>query len=285
MTTPKRPLELLAAPGGSPVRESTVYTFRLEQRGHKVDSAWHPTPVVRAETDDKFLREHEELTGLVLSRPFLLDHLFSCRFCDAYPALDFDWDTMTASMRTVCPYPDGITTSIEFTTRSGRIVVTDDLRPIYDGYGDEDDPTRPRFASYNSSLGIMQATEEFARQGCAFGFVSNSSPDLFRVGDGQYIIANPSYTDDDEADWCGWSFPEEPTGLASVSTDIWSYSIADCADWISRGGNVDRDLKYKGDCIEFPPGVYRFTNYSARKGFDAHAMGPVLFADIRRIGD
>lgn len=194
----------------------------------------------------------------------------TCGHCDVYWKMGFTEDT--ARITEPCAYPNGITTVITLAVPSGKIIVTDDLRDVYDGF-DHDG-----FASYNTSRGQAQVIEAMAALGCAYGPVGNSCPSLYRLLDGTYVIGNPEYDDDDE-----------PTGdlataetLADICTDLWAYSIADYEDWKSRGGD-EEILRNKGAIVEVPPGVYQFTHHTGENGFEHYAAGEVIFAHIERI--
>lgn len=200
-----------------------------------------------------------------------VDHLFSCRFCDAYPTLAINADTAVA--RTECPHPDGITSTFTVPLLSGKVIVSDDLRDVY---------TIPElidggFASYNSSLGEDQVNQAMAALGCAHGPVGNSCPDLFQTGPTSFVWAAPEYDEGNDE----LIIPEGWTSLGGIVTDYWAYCMADFEDWKSQGGDPDSDHAVRScEVIDFPPGVYRFTNHYGEKGFDAHADGLVIFAHI-----
>lgn len=198
-----------------------------------------------------------------------------CRTCDAALRLDVSDDAV--SVREPCPYPDGITTVITLEVPSGKLIVSDSLRPVYD-WRDED-----LTASYNSALGQAQAIGVMAKAGCAFGYVGNTSPGLFRTADGTYVIASLDYypgEDDDElpaeeATPPGWTL------LAQVCTDLWAYSIADFEDWASRGGNA-LALGYGDTIVDVPPGDYQFTCHTGERSFNRETGGTVIYAHARR---
>ena len=168
---------------------------------------------------------------------------------------------------TPCPYPNGITTTIDLNVPSGEIVVADDLRPIYNGFGDED---------YNTSLGQHQVIEAFAAQGCAFGPVGNTCPGLYRTGPDTYVIASPRY-DEEKGDVV---LPDGWTWLAGIVTDLFAYSIADYVDFVTKGGSTkDGDISI----VEVGAGTYRFAHHTGEQEFDRDAEGDVIFADIERI--
>jgi len=199
--------------------------------------------------------------------PMIVMDARDCAVCDQRPALRIDADAVYA--QDPCPYPEGITTTITLDVPSGKIIVTDDLRPFYDW----DERT---FAGYNSTLGQAQAIEAMAAVGCAYGPVGNSCPGLYRVGPDEYVIASPEYDEDENP-----SLPDSDR-LAAICTDLWAYSIADFEHWKSRGGDPAK-LGWSDNVVDVPPGTYRFVHHSGERTFDRDAAGTVVFADIQRI--
>lgn len=197
-------------------------------------------------------------------------HVFSiasrCGTCDEYPA--FYAGGTDVKVRTACPYQDGLTSVITLAVPSGKIIVSDDLRPVYDWQEDG-------MASYNSALGQKQAVEAMAAIGCAYGPVGNSCPGLYRTGDDTYVIASP--------DPDGEDLPDK-NRLAGIITDLWAYSIADLDDWRARGGDPG-SLSWAETVVNIRPGTYEFTHHTWEPGFNSMADGTIVFAHVRRIGD
>lgn len=187
-----------------------------------------------------------------------------CAICGDRP--DFYVEDGFVCVREPCAYPDGIASLITLEVPSGRIIVTDDLRPMYQvDDGDLD---------YNTALGQHVYMQRMAAQGCAYGPVGNSCPGLYRTGRDTYVIASPDY---DEA-------TDAPVGvegkiLASITTDLWAYSIADFGHWRAKGGGSVRGAFA---LVPVPAGVYRFTHHTGERGFD-HDARPLVFADIARV--
>lgn len=254
--------------------DETFESLPLNARGHSFSLRGNPE-AVRVWTSSVGIRRVHDL------------RLFNCRFCDFYPSFEL---TDTATAREECPHPDGLTTVTRVNFPSGKIIVSDDLRTAYDW-----DTYEQGFASYNSSLGVHQVIKHMASQGCAFGYVGNSSPDVFRTGDGTYTIASIWTNDDDEI-----PAPEGWTHVASICTDLWAYSIADFRDWSAKSAmwaesgkdEAEREKRSQrvkdrlgySTVMDIEPGTYRFTCRSAEKDFDTHANGAV-FATFERIGD
>jgi len=192
----------------------------------------------------------------------------NCRFCGESPNLLLVAGE-TVRAQDPCPYPNGITTDITINVPSGRIIVTDDLRPVYDR-----EPVP--FVTLNSSLGQARRVEAMASIGCAYGPVS-SCAGLYRTGPDSYIIASPDYDQDDEP-----SLPED-TLVAEVAINRWAYSIADIEDWKARGGDPEQ-VEWTYTVADVAPGTYRFVHHSEAHGFNGEAPGTVVFAHVERIG-
>lgn len=195
----------------------------------------------------------------------------SCGMCGVFA--EYEVTDTAVTMKEWCPHPDGITTVIDLAVPSGRIVVDDDLRHVYDGF-DHD-----TFASYNTALGQAQVVRAMADLGCAFGPVGNSCPGLYRTGENTYVIASPGY--DDEGEPTGFAAHLKP--LAHITTDLWAYSIADHDDYTAKGGTSHPQRSHGPDVVDIGPGTYRFTHHTGEKGFDHYAHGTVIFAHIERI--
>jgi hypothetical protein len=197
--------------------------------------------------------------------PLVIDIAY-CAACGEYPEFQIAQDAVT--VQEPCPYPNGITTSITLDVPSGKLVVTDDLRPTYDW-------DSAAFADYNTAQGQAQVVRAMAAIGCAYGPVSNSCPGLYRTGPDTYVIANPDFEEESPS-------LSDDTLLAGICTDLWAYSIADFEHWTSRGGTVEK-LNGAETIVEVRPGTYRFTHHSGERGFDAHAPETVIFAHVERI--
>lgn len=193
-----------------------------------------------------------------------------CAVCDWHPRFEIAEGRVRATEP--CTLPDGITTVVDVAFPSGKIIVTDDLRPVYDW--DEGS------ASYNSALGQAQAIKAMAALGCAYGPVGNSCPSLWRTGNDSYVIARGDW--DDDTDWPRLSIPGAKA-VASICTDLWAYSIADYEDWKSKGGDPST-VAWNRMVVDVIPGVYRFMHHTGERGFDRDA-DEVIFAHVERVGD
>lgn len=208
-----------------------------------------------------------------------------CAMCNGGWRHTVDQDKGVVRIDEPCPIPEGITTTIRLAVPSGRIVVKDSLRSVYD-WCDEDRNEVKEFADYNSALGQAQVIEYMASIGCAYGPVRNSCPGLWRTGEGTYQIVSgvwdEDWADEDEEPPSVLRNPEDR--LASVCTDLWAYSIADHSDWLAKGGS-EEDLGWTATIVEIPRGIYEFTHHTGELGFDHHGFGETVYADIRRVGD
>lgn len=227
------------------------------QRGHQHTSMFHNPE----QTLNAMISEFDDGTRFAP----VVHTVFSCNWCDAYPGFEVTGkasdpnDPLTLVAKTECPIPDGLISVIDLAVPSGRIIVADDLRPVYD-------PEMQPDPGYNSVAGQVQFTHLMAAVGCAYGPVGNTSPSLVRVGDGRYEIVS---FDEDEG------YGQET--LASICTDLWAYSIADYDHWLSQGGDSE-DLEFL-DVVDVEPGVYHFTHLTGLRGFDDETW-PTVYATI-----
>jgi hypothetical protein len=203
---------------------------------------------------------------------FVSNFTSQCGTCDAELKLEITGDAVTVR-GDPCAYPDGVTSVITLSVPSGRIIVADDLRPVYN-WDDAD-----MSAGYNSALGQLQATEAMAAAGCAYGPVGNSCPGLFRTGGDSYVIASTGYDEETDKELTpeGWEL------MASVITDLWAYSVADYEDWTSKGGDPTA-LGWSETVVDVAPGAYRFTHHTGERTFDRDAAGTVIYAHIDKEG-
>lgn len=212
-----------------------------------------------------------EIGGKVIARLDRSNMSYSCGMCGEFmeerttpEAVHFD---------TPCPAAEGMTTVIRLEVPSGKIVVEDDLRPLFNGF-DHDG-----FASYNSVRGQAQVVEAFAKDKCAFGPVGNSCPTLWKTGEDTYVIARMPY-DNEESDE-PTPVPEDAKKLASICTDLWAYSIVDYDEWRRRGGDPE-SLPWTTTIVEIPAGTYEFTYHGGELDFDGDA-DHVVWTDIKKV--
>jgi hypothetical protein len=251
---------------------------------------------------------------------FSAHNAFSCSNCDAYPSFDF-FDDPERGPRLVyanrvkdndgalaCPAADGVEWTVDLAVPSGRMIVSDDLRPVYHV------PLRHErdVPDYNSALGQMLHCKEQEAIGCAFGPTSNIALGLFRPDDQaegepvRYEIV--TCFDDAEPGEEGYYAGTE---MADICTDLWAYSVADLADftaradalvmspgyenprrwdnwtlsgWIASGADP-ADLPEDYAIVDVEPGTYRFHHLGNRADFDEDGTYPLIWATITRVGD
>lgn len=243
-------------------RQTDIIPF--DQNGHRIHG-WPSPHYVRR--DIEHVRRLVEMWDEADDLSSILGLYHECNWCGERQKVTLGDDNVLRVDKP-CPSENGITTVIELHVPSGRIIVDDDLRPIYDADMDDLD--------YNTALGQGKYVEAMAEVGCAYGPVGNSCPSLYRTGDGTYVIANSGYdqeTDDE--------IPFDGEALASVCTDLWAYSIADYDDWVSKGGVVD---SWTQTVVDVEPGTYRFTHHTGERTFDRDDYTkPIIYAHIEKV--
>lgn len=245
----------------------------------------------------------------------------SCSNCDAHPSFDF-YDDPERGPRLVyvnrindndgaldCPVADGVEWTVDLAVPSGRMVVSDDLRPVYNV------PLRHErdIPDYNSVLGQRLHCKEMEAIGCAFGPTSNIALGLFRPDDQtdgepvRYEIV--TCFDDAEPGEEGYYAGTE---VADICTDLWAYSIADLDHYTARARDLvasegyEDGRRYDGwslsgwiadgadptalpsdlAVVDVEPGTYRFHHLGARADFDEDKDDyPLIWATVTRIAD
>lgn len=193
-----------------------------------------------------------------LAIPFLLpgDGLVKCYYCAQ--EIDMLFDGQNIKLAKACPYPNGIPLVFELSIPSGIMVVANDLRPAFDEDGEENRP------NINYEIGCVERTLAMAAIGCAYAYVGNSCPSVYRLNEGELIIAS--------------GYDCEGEKVAHIITDLWWYSIVD-GDEFERRGCSEQDygpLKK----VSVKPGVYQFTHLIHLKNFD-RSKNPRIFTRIK----
>lgn len=204
-----------------------------------------------------------------------------CRNCGVYTS---GWVNKTETgyaldIEEPCQYPEGVPA---FTSRvsfpSGEIAFADDLRFAVGDIGDNVK------TSYNAAPGRYEVYREYEKQNIAYGFVSNSSPNIYLdVETGDIHVALPAFndeTDDFHPIQESWKF------IGGICTDLWAYTIMDAQEFHARGVEVkDYGWMKKPEFAEVPAGTYEVTHYADLKGFDFYSSDLTIFATLRRIND
>ena len=188
-----------------------------------------------------------------LGRPSL-GRDFICPFCGEKLFFGFDGERVCV-MSDPCDYPEGLITEFELNVPSGKIVVNDSLSQWF----------RTDSEDRGGMFGTHQASLDAAAVGLAHGFVGNTCPSVFKIGD-RFVIGNwpeelydeETYEDYPNPDPCPWG-----EQVASIMTDLWWYSIADYDEFMRRVEHYTPDMdveKFLGsvNVVSVKPGVYRF---------------------------
>lgn len=219
--------------------------------------------------DDVMLRMIARGISPSVFEPYCMDLFTGCALCGKRPDVVIAPDAVTCTEP--CEYPDGLTSVIRLEVPSGKLIVSDSLRRVYDwteadGVGD-----------YNALIGQAQATQAMAAKGCAYGAVGNSCPGLWLTGGDNYVIASLPYDHDTDEE----IVPDGWQQVAFIITDLWAYSIADYDDFTAKGGKTE-EIRGHWTIVNVTPGTYEFTCHTSERTFDRDA-DMVVYADIKRV--
>lgn len=165
-----------------------------------------------------------------------------------------------------CKFSNGLPlTEWELNVPSGKIVVANDLRKLFPLPEDED-------FDINTTMGCRQTALAYAANGVAHAFVGNTSPSVFKCGEGLFKIANkPS-----DEKWDGKKYVKikpalnfEGEQVAGICTDLWWYSICDHAEFQQRCKRFKQKAKdFNIEIVDLKPGVYRFRHDEEARGHE-----------------
>jgi hypothetical protein len=169
-----------------------------------------------------------------------------------------------------CEEPDGFdVTEWDLNVPSGKLVVANDLRDWF--------PTDQDF-DINGTRGTHLCQLSYADVGMSHGFVGNSCPGIYKLGDGKLIVSNPppeevwneeTETHDPSEAHAAWLTEHGAEQVASVCTDLWWYSIVDLDEFRRRVAHYTPDQDADKlltdsyiDVVDVEPGVYRFQHFN-----------------------
>lgn len=242
-----------------------------------VDTRGHSMSLPESGAAEFFVHQVDDHKPYLMS--VSLSH--SCEVCDEFMGWSLDETRKIAVAKTECTMTEGFTTVIEIDVLTGQLICDDDLRDaeVFEAAQEHDyeDETQ---ASYNSTLGQAQVIERSAAVGLAYGPCLNTSPTLYEIEPGKYVVASGWYDEDIDEEI---NSPGKP--VAEFCTDLWAFSMADYSTYLDAGGyHIEEDDKYgTRTVIDIPPGRYRMTYHGGEAGFDYHAPNVVVFAEFERI--
>lgn len=256
----------------------------VNPRGHKVLR----THAQKDEGTGEWYEFSEHTAPFVIYRigdhdPMLSNHTMpsSCDSCDEWIRWSLDDSGEIAVAHSECSLPNGMTTTIEIDVPSGKLICDDDLRDakLFHDVQEHDYKDKTQ-ASYNSTLGQAQVIERSAAVGLAYGPCLNTSPSLYEIEPGKYVVASSGYDEDTDEE-----IHPEDTAVAGFCTDLWAFSMADYETYLAAGGKPIEEEDQNGtrSVIEVPPGRYRMTYHGGEVGFDYHPSGIATFAEFERI--
>lgn len=259
-------------------------TLAVNPRGHKVI----PTNRAQDKRTGEWYEYSDHVTEFLVYRigdhdPMLSNHTLynSCSFCDTWMRWELDETGEIAMAHIDCVIPNGMTTVVEIDVPSGKLICDDDLRDakLFNDVQEHDYKDKTQ-ASYNTTVGQAQVIERSAAVGLAYGPCLNTSPSLYEIEPGKYVVASGGYDEHTDEE-----INPEGTAIAGFCTDLWAFSMADYETYLAAGGKpIEEEDQYgTRSVIEVPPGRYRMTYHGGEAGFDYHPSGVATFAEFERI--
>lgn len=98
----------------------------------------------------------------------------------------------------------------------------------------------------NTPEGTIKMTRAMERIGCAYAYIGNSCPIVYRIDRKNLLVAAIMSK----------RRKNKPEKIAQIVTDLWCYGFADAAEFERRTGLKRTEY----DCVTVDPGVYRFTH-------------------------
>lgn len=203
---------------------------------------------------------------------------YGCPHCEHGQDLTLETNGLVVRARERCPTPDGLVSTVTLNIPSGKLIVADDIRmlcPI------------PQEHDVNRQWGQHEMFLDYGNNGQIHGQCGNTSPDVFKCPDGTFVIGceRTDYEDAEENELAfKGKVKAEPLGVvvASVSTDLWAYSLMDFDEAERRakafGLNFKTILK-DCDTFELEPGTYEFKHFYPDRDDDQ-----VVYGTFKRIG-
>lgn len=168
-----------------------------------------------------------------------------------------------------CPYPKGVPAFkavLDF--HSGRIAFADSLRFAVGPVEDEIE------VSYNTVWGRFLVSKVFAENNIGYGFVGNTSPNLYRDRENGHLYAATFVDAEPPSTW---------EKLGSSCTDQWTFTVMDAQDFERTGASVveypQSNVK-KPEFADIKPGKYEMIHYADQPGFDFYG-DPAVFTEYK----
>ncbi len=190
------------------------------------------------------------------------DCLGKCAICGREPSTTFHEDRIEAEDNHFDVGPFSV--DIEFPS---GIMIFDD--GFHAGYEDFD-------RNINTTIGIKQCSEDYAKQGMMHFFVGNSCPAIWREGDTIYV-GSLSDADDHK-------------GIGSICTDLWWASFVDQWGLASKltaarvKGEERADATRGQGTVKVTPGTYRCTSYYHVRDLDYGTEGTQVYCKLEPKG-
>jgi hypothetical protein len=200
----------------------------------------------------------------------------TCYECGERLPITFDGKTFKAESK--CQFPEGMPAySIDLPVPSGKLVIANDLRRLFDDEFKVAALKKGMGGSFNfdlnTAMGCRQVFETYGSLGMAHGFVGNTCPGVYRVDENTLTLSMVK-CEEDFGDVIKAEIPGEH--VAGVCTDLWWYSIMDYDKYVEKAGKEpDRHC----NIVDVKPGIYKVTHRTHL--FDTYANATDHYAIIK----
>lgn len=206
-----------------------------------------------------------------------------------------------------CEYPDGVTVKFHLSVPSGRLAIGNDFRNMGSWAGDPSDewwgrcPQREIPPAYpgakttmadfdamgdrndpyyvNNMMGCVNTTLWYADNGLAHAFTGNTCPNVYRITDEHYQVANPAHEMIDDG-WDSKPLPFDGEELCMIPTDLWWYSMVDADVFLAAAHTTEEACKSYVDFVDVIPGVYEFHHHYHEASFTRDGPDEEIYTDI-----
>lgn len=209
------------------------------------------------------------------TEPIAIGNFCQCTHCGTSLVSHFDGEEITFKAinrrqrmeYAECPYPGGIGEySVQIRVESNTLVFGNDFRRKMKKSCDDFD--------INTNYGTKQTVDATAEQGMFTAFVGNSCPAVLVAENGDIIVANDGFDDEDNIT------TNFGNSVGSICTDLWWFYAMDGAEHTRTEPHIEAEAT-----VEVEPGLFEMTVHERTSDDERDWHEGVKYVTIKRIGD